>query len=126
MAVSSARVRHQALVPKIPTVHLFNLGVELERQLEDEFYRLKTNGADISPFQLQLSEAARASVLAALESLGVTPQNGTVEERSYCIGDATLADLKAPERLVRELVAAYGYSRPGHLVVPYLRLVEAS
>lgn len=126
LAVSSARARHQALVPKIPTVHLFHLGAELERQLDDEIYRLKTSGSDVGPFQLRPPEVAWSSVVIALEALGVSPKHGNVAERAFCIGDVTFADLKSPDRLVRELVAAYGYSRPGHLVVPYLRLVEAS
>lgn len=123
MVVESARARHESLVPKIPTVHLFNLGPELERQLVDAFFRLKLDGGDVTLFQLQLPSDAASSVPAALRAIGVTPETGETADRLYCLGEVTPADLKHPTNLVRKLVSAYGHSQPRHLVVPYYRLV---
>ena len=123
MAVESARARHESLVPKIPTIHLFNLGPELERRLADALFRLKLDGGDVTPFQLQLPEDALNSVPAALRAIGVTPETGEMADRAYCLGEVTPTDLKHPTNLVRKLVSAYGHSQPKHLVVPYFRLV---
>lgn len=123
MAVESARARHEFLVPKIPTIHVFNLGPELERQLADTLFRLKLDGGDVTPFQLQLHSDAVNSVSAALRAIGITPETGETAERACCLGEVTLVDLKHPTSLVRKLVSAYGHSQPKHLVVPYFRLV---
>ena len=123
MAVESARARHESLVPKIPAIHIFNLGPELDRQLADTLFRLKLDGGDVTPFQLQLRSDAVNSVSAALRAIGVTPETGETAERACCLGEVTLVDLKHPTSLVRKLVSAYGHSQPKHLVVPYFRLV---
>lgn len=125
LAVSAARVRHSAYLPQIPTLHLFDLGVQFERELADRFYQLKTEGGDQTPFGPDLPVEARTSVMAALQALGVDAEAGDAAERAVCLGDASLIMLAEPESIVLSLARAYGRSTPGRLVVPYFRLVNA-
>lgn len=124
MAIKCAQIRHAALLPPVPTVHLYNLGAELERRLENRLYELKMQNADVARFQVDLPIQARSSVSAALAAIGIHPMTGQVEERAIYVGHITRADLTDIGRLVPNLAAAYGYSRPGRLIVPYYHLVE--
>jgi len=128
MAAAAARVRHEALLPKVRAVHLFDLGPETERALDNLVHEMKLSQADASPFLPSPPNPAPADVGEALEALGIVQPDAALKqpgasERFYCVGDVTQDGLRNPATLAAGLAAAYKFSRPGHLIAPYLRVV---
>lgn len=123
LAVRSARVRHQALVPPVPCVHLFDLGPKNEARLADLFLSLKAQGAEEVLPPVLPPTVTFQGVGQTLAACGLDPVAGDIQERTVSLGDVTPDQLDAPEQLASQLAAAYGYSRPGQVVVPYFRLV---
>ncbi len=124
LAVRSARARHEALLPRIPCIHLFDLGPENEALIAHMVLERKSQELAAGDEPLPGPELVERGVQAALAACGIAPVSGEVQGRAICLGDVTRDELKDPPPLVQRLAAAYGYSRLRELVAPYFRLLE--
>lgn len=125
VAIATARVRHDAVVPNEPLVHLFNLGEEYEGAFERWLISQKTAGSAADPLP-RPNEEQKRSVAAALASVGITPADNRSEaNETLLLGSlprTVLGDATRRRRAAEQLAAAYTVSEPGRLVVPFFRL----
>lgn len=130
LSIAAARARHEALLPKVRAVHLFDLGSQTERVLGSMIRELKV--AQKSPEEWWPCTAVVLSVSSVGEALRLVGLAGTSLEdrlapsdRAVCVGEVDEAALGEPLGLAQRLVEGYCHSTKSSLVVPYLRLVAA-
>jgi hypothetical protein len=125
VAIATARVRHDAAVPREPLVHLFNLSEAFEGAFERWLIGRKAEGLAIEPLPRPTADQKQSSA-SALSALGIqTAPHPPVGGNTVALGRVAADSLQnARERvqLAERLAAAYAASEPGRLVVPYFRL----
>jgi len=126
VAFLAARTEHRRRLPKERLVHLFDFGEAHEGTFERWLIARKSDGwtpdaEPPTPTGATKDDSGAALKAAGLSVNGSEPVDGqailleTVEER-------VLEDPAEVLKLARRLAAAYGASRKGKLVAPYIRV----
>lgn len=121
LSLDAACAAHRQGLPAIPVVTLFDLGEKINRACSDLLLQKKLRSEDASNYAelVELHDLVPGDLLVAVKQ----SSEGLNLDRTVQVGDvAASADLTAPD-LWMKLVAGYQFSSPGHLVIPYLRVV---
>lgn len=124
VAITAARVRHEAALPHERRVHLFHFGEDFEGAFERWLVGRKAERTPVGDPPLPGAESDR-SVADALAAAGIEPLEHGGGEGALLLGtlsESALADPAARLAAAQRLAGAYAASGPGRLSAPYLRL----
>ncbi len=136
MAIEAARARHATFLPGIPVITLFNLTGEVDAAADELLFRRKIVGEAMADEDLPSLPQVKDSVAEMLVAMGIASRAAIdrlrssamgLGERNVCLGEVVAEGLESAEAIqsiVQRLAAAYCFSGPRKLVVPYYRLKD--
>lgn len=143
LSIATARVRHAALVPAEPLVHLFDFGEVIEGEFERWLIERKAAGWEPPALAAPTPEARSGAAALAAVGVEVHAVEGDDGVRTMTaapsaaggsagggvvLGQVSRTTLESPARrltLARRLAAAYAASAPGALTPPFFRVADA-